>query len=85
MTIAFEVATVLIVAVAMAQSLAHVLEYPGKMRLSKEEYLAVQPIYYPASLSVARLSRWAFSPWELSCSWIQAWAGYGSRSARWPR
>ena len=47
MTIAFEVATVLIVAVAMAQSLAHVLEYPGKMRLSKEEYLAVQPIYYP--------------------------------------
>jgi hypothetical protein len=47
MTTAFEVATVLIVAVAMAQSLAHALEYPGKMRLSKEVYLAVQPIYYP--------------------------------------
>ena len=42
-----EVATVLIVAVAMAQSLAHALEYPGKMRLSKEQYLTVQPIYYP--------------------------------------
>ncbi len=47
MTIAFVVATVLMVAVAMAQSLAHALEYPGKMRLAKEEYLAVQPIYYP--------------------------------------
>jgi hypothetical protein len=42
-----EVATVVIVAVAMALVLAHVLELPGKMRLDKEQYLAVQPIYYP--------------------------------------
>jgi hypothetical protein len=47
MITAFEVATVLVVAVVMAQSLAHALEYPGKMRLSKEQYLTVQPIYYP--------------------------------------
>lgn len=47
MMTAFEIATVLVVAVAMAQSLAHALEYPGKMRLSKEQYLTVQPIYYP--------------------------------------
>ncbi len=34
-------------AIAMALALAHALERPGKMRLTKEEYLAVQPIYYP--------------------------------------
>ncbi len=34
-------------AVAMTLSLAHALEYPGKLRLSREQYLAVQAIYYP--------------------------------------
>jgi hypothetical protein len=38
---------VLLVAVAMSLSLAHALELPGKRRLSKEQYLEVQPIYYP--------------------------------------
>ncbi len=33
--------------VAMSLSLAHALELPGKLRLSREEYLIVQPIYYP--------------------------------------
>jgi hypothetical protein len=42
-----QVLTVLLVAVAMALALAHALELPGKLRLSKELYLAVQPIYYP--------------------------------------
>ena len=31
----------------MAMALAHALEYPGKLRLSKEAYIATQPIYYP--------------------------------------
>jgi Domain of unknown function (DUF1772) len=31
----------------MALSLAHAVEFPGKLRLSNEQYLAVQPIYYP--------------------------------------
>lgn len=31
----------------MSLSLAHALELPGKLRLSKEQYLEVQPIYYP--------------------------------------
>jgi hypothetical protein len=48
-----EVVTVFLVAVAMALALAHALEFPGKMRLSKEDYLATQSIYYP----VATLSR----------------------------
>jgi hypothetical protein len=42
-----QVITVFLVAVAMALSLAHALEYPGKMRLSREHYLATQTIYYP--------------------------------------
>jgi hypothetical protein len=44
---AFQVLTVLLVAVALASSLAHAMELPGKLRLSKESYLIVQPIYYP--------------------------------------
>ncbi len=44
---ALQVLTVLLVSVAVALALAHALELPGKMRLSKDEYLAVQPIYYP--------------------------------------
>jgi hypothetical protein len=31
----------------MALSLAHALEFPGKLRLGKDAYLAVQQIYYP--------------------------------------
>ena len=41
-----KVLTVVLVAVAMAMSLAHALELPGKMRLSKEVYLRAQRIYY---------------------------------------
>lgn len=42
-----QIVSLLLVAVAMALSLAHALELPGKLRLSEAEYLAVQPIYYP--------------------------------------
>ncbi|MDL2407663.1 DUF1772 domain-containing protein [Rhizobium calliandrae] len=42
-----QILTILVVAVAMAMALAHLLELPGKMRLSKEDYLTVQRIYYP--------------------------------------
>lgn len=37
----------MVVSVAMAAAVGHALELPGKMRLSKELYKAVQPIYYP--------------------------------------
>ena len=46
MLLTLEILTVLLVAMAMALSLAHALEWPGKLRLSKDEYLAMQPIYY---------------------------------------
>jgi len=42
-----QVVTIVVVSVAMALTLAHALELPGKLRLSKEHYLAIQPIYYP--------------------------------------
>jgi hypothetical protein len=42
-----QVATVLLVTLALVPSLAHALELPGKLRLDKAAYLTVQPIYYP--------------------------------------
>jgi hypothetical protein len=47
MFVVLQVVTLVVVAIAMALVLAHALELPGKLRLSKDEYLAVQPIYYP--------------------------------------
>jgi hypothetical protein len=47
MLLALEVSATLLVAVAMALSLAHALELPGKKRLDRNQYLAVQTIYYP--------------------------------------
>jgi hypothetical protein len=47
MFVIFQVVTVFLVAVAMSLALAHALELPGKMRLDKGNYLAVQGIYYP--------------------------------------
>ncbi len=47
MLMTLQIVALLFVAVAMALTLAHALELPGKMRLSKDEYLTVQPIYYP--------------------------------------
>lgn len=37
----------LLVAVTMGLSLAHALEFPGKLRLDEATYRAVQAIYYP--------------------------------------
>ena len=40
--------TALLLAVGTAiPSVAHSLDLPGKLRLTREQYLAVQPIYYP--------------------------------------
>jgi hypothetical protein len=36
----------MIVAVAMVQSVAHAPGLPGKLRLAKEQYFAVQQIYF---------------------------------------
>lgn len=47
MTEALLFAATVLGAVTMAQSLAHALELPGKLRLGRDDYLAVQTIYYP--------------------------------------
>jgi hypothetical protein len=41
------VVTVILAAFAMTPAVGHALELPGKMRLNKDEYRAVQRIYYP--------------------------------------
>lgn len=48
MFVAFQVFAVLLAALSMTTALAHALELPGKLRLSKAEYLAIQPVYYPS-------------------------------------
>lgn len=47
MFLILQVASVVLTSVAMALALAHALELPGKLRLDKDTYLAVQKIYYP--------------------------------------
>ena len=44
---ALYVVALLLVVVTMALSLAHALEFPGKLRLDEPTYRAVQAIYYP--------------------------------------
>src|SRR5690348_2549011 len=47
LSVVLEVIATIAVAIVMGLSLAHVLELPGKLRLTREQYLAVQTIYYP--------------------------------------
>ena len=47
MIFALKILALILVVVTVSLSLAHALELPGKMRLEREQYLAVQPIYYP--------------------------------------
>lgn len=42
-----QIVTLALVSIAMTCSLADALELPGKLRLPREIYAAVQPIYYP--------------------------------------
>jgi hypothetical protein len=42
-----QIFAVILAAVAMVPAVAHLLELPGKMRLGKDAYFAVQRIYYP--------------------------------------
>jgi hypothetical protein len=44
---AFQVLTVIVIALAMAPAVAHALEFPGKRRLGKDAYFTTQRIYYP--------------------------------------
>jgi hypothetical protein len=47
MFLILQIVSIFLVSVAMSLSLAHALELPGKLRLDKKTYCAVQTIYYP--------------------------------------
>jgi hypothetical protein len=51
-----EILTITLVALAMAPAIAHALEFPGKMRLGRNEYVAVQSVYYPGFTIVGAVS-----------------------------
>jgi hypothetical protein len=80
---ALEVAAVMLAAVTMSLALAHALELPGKLRLTKDQYLAVQTIYYPgftiggvaevASI-IASLALLILTPWGTTQFWLIAGA-----------
>jgi hypothetical protein len=79
-----QVATLLLVALAMVPAVAHALEWPGKKRLPKETYLAVQPIYYPGFTIVGGLGEFVgmlatlallfFIPRDTGAFWLTVWA-----------
>jgi hypothetical protein len=77
--------SILLVAMVMAMALAHLLEWPGKMRLPKEAYLATQTIYYPGFaiggaaeplailvvfLLLLQLAVQTSSWWLVLCAWL---------------
>jgi len=47
MLVVLQVLTLTLVAIAVGLVVAHSLEWPGKLRLTREQYLATQQIYYP--------------------------------------
>lgn len=47
MRVALELSALFAVTVTFALALAHALEWPGKLRLDRQQYFAVQRIYYP--------------------------------------
>lgn len=47
MTLTLKFVSLFLVVATVVPSVAHVLELPGKLRLTREQYFAVQPIYYP--------------------------------------
>ena len=55
MYIVLEVLAVMPAAVTMSLALSHTLELPGKLRLGKSQYLAVETIYQPG-FTIAELA-----------------------------
>lgn len=83
MYVALEILAVMLAAITMSLALAHALELPGKLRLDKEQYLAVQAIYYPGftlggiaevGSIIAALALLALTPKNLPQFWLIAGA-----------
>jgi hypothetical protein len=76
---ALQIASLLLIAVAWALAFAHAAEYPGKMRLERNDYYAAQTIYYPGftlggasePLAIAALAALlAFGPLDGADFWL---------------
>ena len=52
MLLALKLVSIFLVVATVIPSAAHALEFPGKLRLTREQYLAVQPIYYPGFTAI---------------------------------
>jgi len=81
-----QIVTITLVALAMAPALAHALEFPGKRRLNRDDYVAVQAIYYPgftiagiaeAAGLVAVIALLLFTPRETTAFWLTVVAMFG--------
>lgn len=79
-----QVLSIVLVAVGVALTLAHALELPGKLRLSRDTYVAVQTIYYPGftigavfgefGAMLATLVLLALTPFASTAFWLTAGA-----------
>lgn len=83
MHVFLEVLAALLAAIALSFALAHAAELPGKLRLDKERYFAVQTIYYPGFTIggifevvsiVAALALLATTPYGSAEFWLMAGA-----------
>lgn len=52
MIVILKLVSLLLVVATVIPPVAHALELPGKRRLTREQYLAVQPIYYPGFTAI---------------------------------
>ncbi|HEX5281023.1 MAG TPA: hypothetical protein VFW28_13170 [Micropepsaceae bacterium] len=52
MIVILKLASLFLVVATVIPSVAHALELPGKLRLTREQYLAVQTIYYPGFTAI---------------------------------
>jgi len=77
----FQILSIILVAIGMALSLAHALEYPGKRRLDRDTYFKVQTIYYPGftiggigePLAMMAVFAWLlFTPVQTATFWLIA-------------
>ncbi|MBW4618025.1 MAG: hypothetical protein KME17_01400 [Cyanosarcina radialis HA8281-LM2] len=75
-----QIVTAILAIVALSLALAHALELPGKMRLAKEAYFAMQPIYYPGFTVGGAIGEFGgliftlvlllFTPWQTTEFWL---------------
>ena len=59
MTATLKLVALLLVVATMISSVAHALELPGKLRLTHEQYFAVQPSYYPGFTIIGAIEQLA--------------------------